>query len=398
MNTKKLTENPIFAMSLSSKELFHSNFWGWLCGRTDVGAEYARIFFPEIKEVPEVKREQGHRDLTFWQNDVAYVIENKFKSIPNKSQLLDYQKDLEQKADKKKGDVFGKGILTGLKKPSFIGDPELSKWSFITYKRIGEDIVKIAKSGIETDAFTRDIIVSYGELIQELYEALMEKLKLAEKEWIYYDEDLANIRMNDIYSKLVASQLAEHLRENLVANKRIGDYELYIDSDYGQGGALVNVRYAIIDEELKKKYRNPDDGKYRLDCIGIQIEGNSYRWCASVAKNYKKYSLETDMLFDEIKKTFQWFVDYDYKKKPKMITDHIDGSIKRCTKQSKPRSTDNKKEFPYHLYTGSANNPYTFMYQFWTINDRESFDYICEEVQRDIDRAAEIIKAYTSGA
>lgn len=34
-----LKKNPIFAMSLSSKELFHSNFWAWLFERN---IEYAK--------------------------------------------------------------------------------------------------------------------------------------------------------------------------------------------------------------------------------------------------------------------------------------------------------------------------------------------------------------------
>ena len=39
---EKLNSNPVFAMSLHSKELFHSNFWAWLFGHN---VEYAKIFF-----------------------------------------------------------------------------------------------------------------------------------------------------------------------------------------------------------------------------------------------------------------------------------------------------------------------------------------------------------------
>jgi hypothetical protein len=42
---EELLQNPMYVMSLHGKELFHSNFWGWLFEH-DIA--YAQIFFPEI--------------------------------------------------------------------------------------------------------------------------------------------------------------------------------------------------------------------------------------------------------------------------------------------------------------------------------------------------------------
>ena len=339
MDPKDLKTNPIFAMSLSSKELFHSNFWAWLCDRQDKGLHYIRIFFPGIKGYSSVEREQKHRDVTVWDGNIAYVIENKFKSIPTKEQLLRYQKEIE---DSKK-EVFGEGILTGIIEPSFIHDPELKAWTFMSYKQIGEEIVKVANSGIETDPFQKDVIVSYGRLIQDLYDLLMDRIRSADSRWILNDQDLVELRIEDIYSKLIASQLVEYLKKHLSIPRTIGDYELVIQSGYGQGGAIADVRYAIIDEALKEKYRKPIKDIYKWNCLGIQIEGDKYRWCASIAKNAKKYSQETDRLFDEVRTTSGWFVEYNYKAKLGEIADHIDGTRKRPTKQAHPKKLTTRK-------------------------------------------------------
>ena len=80
----ELKKSPIFAMSLSSKELFHSEFWAWLFARN---IEYARIFFPNISTIENVGREEGNRDITVYSGGKGYVIENKVKSLPNVKQL-----------------------------------------------------------------------------------------------------------------------------------------------------------------------------------------------------------------------------------------------------------------------------------------------------------------------
>ena len=74
---EKLNSNPVFAMSLHSKELFHSNFWAWLFGHN---VEYAKIFFPDLESCKKIEREQKNRDITIWSEDgKAYLVENKFK-------------------------------------------------------------------------------------------------------------------------------------------------------------------------------------------------------------------------------------------------------------------------------------------------------------------------------
>ena len=97
---KYLKESPIYAMSLCSKELFHSNFWAWLMEQDE---SFIEIFFKNEgnKQLAGVGREDGNRDITVYRksnkdNEKAdvYVIENKLKSIPTEEQLNKYKKDV----------------------------------------------------------------------------------------------------------------------------------------------------------------------------------------------------------------------------------------------------------------------------------------------------------------
>ena len=73
---RTLEESPIYAMSLGSKELFHSNFWAWLMRRNP---EFIKTFFPKFRsQKPSVEREEKHRDITIHtekgsKNDKIYI-------------------------------------------------------------------------------------------------------------------------------------------------------------------------------------------------------------------------------------------------------------------------------------------------------------------------------------
>ena len=131
----KLRNNPVFRMSLASKELFHSNMLAWLlesCDSDDnllseIAKALAKLFMPKQDsengyKVLTVLREKSHLDLIIvflpdnedfkshdwteiedvFQNSGSddqdlleklqkncrfVVVENKFKSIPDKEQL-----------------------------------------------------------------------------------------------------------------------------------------------------------------------------------------------------------------------------------------------------------------------------------------------------------------------
>ena len=130
---KYLKESPIYAMSLCSKELFHSNFWAWLMKQDE---SFIEIFFKNEgnKQLAGIGREDGNRDVTVYRKSNKddekekadiYVIENKLKSIPTEEQLKNY------KAGVRKWEIWKDGVLTGIKKPLF----EMPDgWSFLSHR------------------------------------------------------------------------------------------------------------------------------------------------------------------------------------------------------------------------------------------------------------------------
>lgn len=92
----ELKSSPIFNLSLSSKELFHSNFIAWICD--NYPNEFGNILINkfnldvECKEIISTKREAKNLDLIIEFKSIKLIIENKVKSVPNKDQLIIDQK------------------------------------------------------------------------------------------------------------------------------------------------------------------------------------------------------------------------------------------------------------------------------------------------------------------
>ena len=99
-NIEELSNNAMFSLSLTSRELFHSNFWAWLLRK------YPKIFTSvfyqnyDSKSNVEVLREKYNFDLLLKIDNEYIIIENKCKSVPNKAQLEKYYEKI--KTDKKK--------------------------------------------------------------------------------------------------------------------------------------------------------------------------------------------------------------------------------------------------------------------------------------------------------
>ena len=90
-----LQNNPMFACSLASRELFHSNIWAWLIRKYPKTFTY--LFIDEYNQQDEIVaiREYEKMDLFLEIGNNKIIIENKFKSMPNKAQLDDYCKKIE---------------------------------------------------------------------------------------------------------------------------------------------------------------------------------------------------------------------------------------------------------------------------------------------------------------
>ena len=137
-----LKTSPMFKLSLSSKELFHSNFLEWLSNVDQKAFQRLILDMAGIEENDynwptawRVKREYNNFDLCvvaydqYYKNEdekidddddfrILFVIENKVKSIPYKEQLVRYTQeaeDINKVYWKNKGNVLFGNALNELK-------------------------------------------------------------------------------------------------------------------------------------------------------------------------------------------------------------------------------------------------------------------------------------------
>lgn len=259
-----LKTSPMFNLSLSSKELFHSNFlyWIWkldpnafkclIAELLNVSPDSLKWENEENKENNwEVVREYNSFDLCvkycdeesnndetgarkIRYGDVLLVIENKVKSIPYKAQLKKYvDKVNELYGKRRKGDADNvQYILLTLpthfpNAPKEIsskgGNSTIDNWKIVTYDKYIEKleglkdkftnssnlkeedkcyVTKIIKDYIE---FVKHLLVIYNEWTNECYTKLgfiyYNGQKQQCSEYIDYITDAQNLRIHDLYHK-----------------------------------------------------------------------------------------------------------------------------------------------------------------------------------------------------
>jgi hypothetical protein len=374
---EELHQSPIYAMSLCSKELFHSNFWAWLMEQDEA---FIEIFFTNEgnKELSGIGREDGNRDITIYRkngnpkkqkpNDV-YVIENKLKSIPTVEQLDTYK----QKIDNENWGVWKGGVLTGIKKPSF----ELPDgWSFLPHKEIANKIMVTAQnSSADTIKNSIEIIKQYCEVLSNICDILEYTVDMTDNIFEYDVDELNKIRISDIAKKMKAENFLVHLRKFLKERESelptvYNEFTLKTGVSFNNGKATIDVRYSSWYHDDQKEWF----------CIGVQIEEYQYR--RLVEQDKTNSTLES--LYDKYKiADIAWFDDeYDKEKNRKIFNNPT---------TMKPRG--NKK---YNKYEGSYNFVYQYYDLFKSVSEdkKEYYKYeeVCQLIYEDLKKAYDLIK------
>lgn len=317
-----LQNNPIFQLSLSSKELFHSNFLAWLAEDKNTQALFKKILstwlgedtFDYNTDCMEVKREYKNFDFSICEkiiNDeesetgkIRLVLENKFKSIAYKAQLENYQKKvdaLNEEADKAQCKVELKlKRLNTAKFENWKGNAKLPKTKYIlltlaedfldkeAVKQSGWIIVTYAdysktlhdNLALVKDKFYKELLEKYSEFIDAFYtytNNCLEKIKYTDNWEILKNEDFSTLRCNDIWQKLVMHQCALQLTKKL--EKKFGeDFQpIIVTSDqeiWGENGTenkdklFMRVSYYHGEALLELKYLIPQKGIFVLQQQG----------------------------------------------------------------------------------------------------------------------------------
>src|SRR5574344_840402 len=309
---KFLNDSLIYQMSLGSKELYHSNIWGWLILNDK---EFIKAFIPDFdlslfnhgKSLwPE--REEKNRDILIWceHNDKSkchIVIENKIKTLPSIDQLKKYTVQV-------KDSPFECGVLTGIGPcPIDFGNDNVlnGKWSYVSYEEISKRIkIILGKSTNTVIIEHKNQILEYCEVVDAINKILADNINKHENVLTYsHSNELDKLRINDVFIKHKASQFVQYLKSKkceLDPYKPAG-FDFSICQGFNNGKATIDVKFSNCDD------KKPND-QYQL--LGVQIEENQFRIIAE--KNAKAENLSPDDIFNQYKNT--WF-DTAYNKNSK---------------------------------------------------------------------------------
>ena len=319
-----LRKNPVFRMSLASKELFHSNMLAWLLeSRSDdennqpseIAQALAKLFMPDYT-VLTVLRERGHFDLLvvllpakdyndtiksnltsiadFFQNlgqlpevqeDLLKsckfaVVENKFKSIPNKNQLEKYKKKAKIKFSKKiKMDDGNTTYYLLAPLVSLDNFEQCDGWERISWDKI---LDVLSKTKEKRDPFTATFMKYYADFLDnmlKLTKNIEEKLNSTDKPAFPDWQDISKlkkIRIHDFYVKLWFSVLLNKIKEQ-ISTEKLTLSEIGYTNTWG-----------LLDFRVENKNIKNDDhvsygiqiqqGQFRLLVVPASTKETKYRW------------------------------------------------------------------------------------------------------------------------
>ncbi|PEZ76350.1 PD-(D/E)XK nuclease family protein [Bacillus sp. AFS017274] len=308
-----LKQSPMFQLSLTSKELFHSNFVAWVISnyKTECSSlltEYLNI--PIDFSITEVKREEGKKDITVYFNNqhgelVKLIIENKVKGIPTYEQLLKYTTTA-------KNEFF---MLLSLVTPIFAVNDSVyikefqKEWKCMDYKKLAEIFQKVVKQVEVKNVYHANVIKDYimcATSLQKLSEMVSGDLR--EDIYNYYSTNtnifsmFKEVRLHDFFLKLkhemIAAEFFTAIKNEIPGIKLVSAKkwetskaeEVFVGSGFTNGSGLSEVKYVIGERE---------DSPIIL---GVQIQGNQFRLFTESKKqislNIAKYLHNNNMWFD----------------------------------------------------------------------------------------------------
>lgn len=315
---EELRKNPVFCMSLASKELFHSNMLAWLleCQNIDGLEELFAPYNGKDKlngyKVLTVLREKSHFDLiivflpsndydatikyadifqnsgpnnesllsTLKNNCKFVVVENKLKSIPDKKQLEKYDEAIQNRIWL--NDVI---VLNTTNTTRYLMAPKVALYNFEEYQEHFDNLKKCqeewnpvsyedileklqAQQEWEDDRFTEKFIEHYVDFLKnmlKLTEDIGKKLYSPNNLAFPKQRDIAElskIRIHDFYEKLWFSVLLSKIK--------ISDKTVEKGIWYSNSSGLI--QFQIIKDNV---------------AYGVQIQQGQFRFFVVPKSTYK---------------------------------------------------------------------------------------------------------------
>jgi len=279
-----LKQSAVFNVSLSNKELFHSNFLAWLCERIPTAPQI--LFGPEFGGVSSrwgrtwsVRREEQNLDLVIELGDSqgptdTLVIENKVKSVPGSEQLVAYRDAVKSKPGQFAGQQH---FLLLTLDPDDVRSIDLDQlcWSVMGYGELAKRLHKLPHDGLTP--YHIGLIDDYANVVQRLAELAR---AIGVSCWGEPPPEVRELRLHDLILKRCAAHVGDQLLKALgsafphakvakhggeVAGRAPGD--IYVYDGMNRAKATVGC-YSVLPTGA--------DSNVLLG-LGFQVEGGQFR-------------------------------------------------------------------------------------------------------------------------
>lgn len=392
----ELTKSPIYNLSLSSKELFHSNFLAWLGNNNSTKAVFAETInklMPELK-IPKdgnwtVERENKRFDLCIKDNGkYILVIENKVKSTPNIKQHIEYYNKII--------DTNTHFLLLTLI-DNFPNQDLITDWQCKTYGELACAMNLANKSSLSL--YEKEIIDDYISFISNLNNLQ----KLSQQQTHFINPDNCNLgKLSDLFEKIRFSSYVIELQNKISGiHKDIIVYDksqktlikeeknkLYIDVEFGltRTQGLLAVSIPILDlkkPKITKGILNPDF------VIKIQVQGDNYR---HVLESFDNKTIDDCLInigkSNEYSNTNRLFFTLDPLNSSLLTPHYGDSSLFLEKEKIYPiKRAQIKGNWPFASYKNNRGNV-SFIYQSRklkpNVSAKDVINNIVEEVRRFI--------------
>lgn len=382
----ELSSSPLFNLSLSSKELFHSNFLAWL-------AQHYPDFFVEIcKELGckadwsnaewNVKREYKNFDLCITSDKkIVMVLENKVKSIPTKAQLDEYVEKLKKEYEGNI-DLILLSLSTSFPDKQAIEDEK--KWQIRNYDHLCTAMREHMQ--LINNQYHKALIEDYCSFVATLHEC-SESWKVKDSSpFLLLPNDsnrkeLKELRIADLQDKIWYSQLLEKLNSRLEGNNQwdvqsgMDIKKIAKDNSACLTKIFTNFGFTHVEGLLEAKIKVTQDY-----VLLIQIQGNKYcraiEWIKEDQGDHNKFWEMTKDIMN--KKGFSFF---QFKKNDPINFPSICNNEKTIKDTTRYGETRNFNKY------GSK-----FLYQYKVIKEDATVSAVLDAIMKDLVSIKEAFK------
>ncbi len=334
-NIRILKSSPMFNVSLSSKELFHSNFIAWLISEYpnemwNILSKYTDLETEKYKiKNDTIYREHKHIDIMFdiveingdENKTTKIIIENKVKSLPYTEQLEKYGERFDN----------AKCILLTLTNPTHITKNKIvetknKKWHILTYEELSEELSSTSFNykkvkGIDDNepTYHKQIINDYIIFISTLssINKVTEIRDLKEK-YNWYSEifnELKEIRFADLYIKKKCENISQLIYKEIKELKLVEEEKMRVNS------SIVNSTNGEF-----RFYYHFNNRVF----VSIEVSEMYYRKLVCVNNHFKKDKklIKYKTQFNAEKDVFHFFKKLDWFNFDKIPENKIDSTYK----------------------------------------------------------------------